>query len=156
MTEARRLYMAKWRERNRARIIERNSTPSAKAYQRKYQKSYRARHKAALSERQRDRQLRSYGGSLDLYRAKWVEQGGCCAICKRPPRDFGSVFQKTLHLDHDHETKTPRGLLCHACNAAIGILLDDASVCRAAAEYLESHGARPKLPRAKRAEVACG
>jgi len=38
-------------------------------------------------------------------------QGGVCGICKRPPKPG-----KNLHIDHDHKTGRPRGLLCYRCN----------------------------------------
>lgn len=42
-----------------------------------------------------------------------VEQNGLCAICSTDIRDDPSV-------DHDHETKVIRGLLCRQCNASLG------------------------------------
>jgi hypothetical protein len=44
-----------------------------------------------------------------------------------------------LAVDHSHETGAFRGLLCHSCNRAIGLLGDDPARLRAAAEYLEDH-----------------
>jgi len=44
----------------------------------------------------------------------FVEQGGCCKICRKPPK------KNRLAVDHDHETKIVRGLLCLRCNYALG------------------------------------
>lgn len=39
-------------------------------------------------------------------------QGCACAICRVPLGKF--------HIDHDHNTKAVRGLLCHGCNVKLG------------------------------------
>ena len=41
---------------------------------------------------------------------------GACENC-------GST--KRLCIDHNHATKKPRGLLCHRCNTALGLLKDE-------------------------------
>ena len=41
---------------------------------------------------------------------------GACECC-------GST--EKLCIDHCHETEKPRGLLCHKCNTALGLLDDD-------------------------------
>lgn len=43
-----------------------------------------------------------------------VVQGKKCAICRC------QLTLKTAKLDHDHKTGYIRGLLCHACNLAVG------------------------------------
>lgn len=61
-------------------------------------------------------------------------QGGTCAICKSPdPKGKGK-----FHVDHCHSTGRVRGLLCHACNLALGHMHDDPVRLREAALYLES------------------
>lgn len=50
--------------------------------------------------------------------------------------------QQTLFIDHDHNTNEVRGLLCHGCNAAIGLMVDNPARLRAAAEYLERRDAK--------------
>lgn len=60
-------------------------------------------------------------------------QAGGCAICKEK-------FLKTPHVDHDHESGRVRGLLCRACNTAIGMLKDSSAVSQLATEYLKRHG----------------
>lgn len=82
-----------------------------------------------------------YGVTLEWYDAKFREQGGVCAICCQPEtmkvrRDGEAV---SLAVDHHHGTDTPRGLLCHMCNRALGMFGDDLARLRAAIAYLESH-----------------
>jgi NMD protein affecting ribosome stability and mRNA decay len=43
-----------------------------------------------------------------------------------------------LHVDHNHVTKTIRGILCHDCNIALGLLKDDVDRILKLAHYLES------------------
>ena len=52
-------------------------------------------------------------------------------ICKSPPG------HKSLHIDHDHKTGKVRGLLCHGCNTAIGLMKDDVNILTKAIEYLK-------------------
>ncbi len=47
-------------------------------------------------------------------------QGGCCAICSRKMRTDNCKAMDGEQADHDHETGTPRALLCRACNQALG------------------------------------
>jgi hypothetical protein len=42
-----------------------------------------------------------------------------------------------LSVDHNHATGEIRGLLCQACNHAIGKFKDKPELCRKAADYLE-------------------
>jgi hypothetical protein len=58
---------------------------------------------------------------------------GTCGIC-------GCVPKEKLALDHDHSTGKIRGLLCMACNTALGKFKDDTSILQRAIEYLRKHG----------------
>lgn len=92
-----------------------------------------------------DRDLRKdFGLSRDQYEDMLVAQGGVCAICKRHEIQMRSGNRKKLAIDHDHSDGTFRGLLCAACNSALGHFEDDAVRLRAAAAYLEAHAAKPK------------
>jgi hypothetical protein len=70
------------------------------------------------------------------------EQGGVCAICKRVDPDH------MLAIDHDHACcpskrscgACVRGLLCGACNRALGLFDDDSARLIAAAEYCANRG----------------
>jgi Recombination endonuclease VII len=77
---------------------------------------------------------RRYGMSPAEYAALLAKQGGACAICRK--RSKGR-----LCVDHCHVTGTVRGLLCHACNLALGSLKEDQASLVAALAYL---GALPR------------
>ena len=57
-----------------------------------------------------------------------VAAGPCC-ICGRA--------DQRITVDHDHATGKVRGLLCHSCNVALGLLGDDISRLTAAIVYLK-------------------
>jgi hypothetical protein len=73
------------------------------------------------------------GWTADQYDLAYVEQGGCCYLCRR----HASELPHGLVADHCHESNTPRRLLCDACNTALGLLRDDAELIRRAANYIE-------------------
>jgi hypothetical protein len=84
-----------------------------------------------------------HGISADTYKERAAEQGWKCAICaSTSPGGKGN-----LHVDHDHGCcpgsyscgKCMRGLLCHLCNTGLGLMRDNPSILRAAAEYLEQY-----------------
>ena len=76
-----------------------------------------------------DRKSR-YGVSSAEFDRMLHEQGGVCAVCRRPST-------KTLHVDHCHDTGVVRGLLCDLCNRGLGYFRDESQMLRAAADYLE-------------------
>jgi hypothetical protein len=81
-----------------------------------------------------DRHLRrTYNITLEEYQALAEAQGGGCAICHEPSRKIHTK----LSVDHDHATGKIRGLLCHACNQSIGMMLDDPALLREKANYIE-------------------
>ena len=86
-------------------------------------------------EKGREKKLRDlYGISTADYDALLTAQGGGCAICgSKTPKSSRS---KHLFVDHDHDTGDVRGLLCHQCNAAIGLFQDDPARIAAAVAYL--------------------
>lgn len=88
-----------------------------------------------VSERNR---LAKYGITAEECRAMLAAQIGCCAVCAMPISLLGEKSAPDLaHVDHDHETGAVRGLLCRACNLAIGHMKDSPQRLRAAAAYLE-------------------
>ena len=95
-------------------------------------------HKRVTREKRRENGLkRAYGLTLEEYQLLEKKQNYRCAICgvhKKEARGKGS-----FHVDHCHETKKIRGLLCHYCNTAIGALRDDPEIIEAAARYVRKH-----------------
>ncbi len=80
-----------------------------------------------------------YGVALEEYEAMVQDADGKCPICgeaQSPPFEV-------LDLDHDHITGKVRGLLCRACNLALGGARDDPRILRALADYIEHHRASP-------------
>ncbi len=104
--------------------------------------------RAHEKEQQRDwRFKRNFGITLDDYRAMFAEQGGVCAICRRPERRLFRGQLKMLVVDHDHVTGRVRGLLCDDCNLALGRFQDSADIIRRVLAYLtplEESPARPE------------
>ena len=54
--------------------------------------------------------LRLYNVSKPVWDKMLADQGGHCALCDKEP----------TVVDHDHVTNVVRGLLCYACNIALG------------------------------------
>lgn len=68
-----------------------------------------------------------------IYDRLYRQQKGCCAICGV----HQSELKKRLSIDHDHKTKTIRGLLCGNCNLGIGLLNEEVQVLQNAILYLD-------------------
>jgi Recombination endonuclease VII len=75
--------------------------------------------------------IRKYGMTQD--EAIAMRERGC-DICGEKNGDSGRWGN--LHIDHDHDTGRVRGVLCSACNTAIGYFKDDPALLEAAAAYL--------------------
>lgn len=75
-----------------------------------------------------------HGYSIDneTYDAFIIAQTGRCAICLVQFSD-----EVLPCVDHCHETKRVRGILCPGCNLGIGYLKDDPVRIRVAAEYVQ-------------------
>lgn len=95
------------------------------------------------SSTKRDQNLRTrYGIGLLEYEKLLAYQNGVCAVCGGPPGTEDDVFR----VDHDHQTGAVRGLLCLACNAALGHIKDDPVAADRMRLYLETHRPTPTLP----------
>lgn len=136
-SEAKRAYQRDYYARNREAIRERR-----RAYMAEYREKNRERvRRLGRESRNRRWHLMAYGLTDEQYRAMVEAQGGLCAICGQPETAIRRGAVKPLAVDHDHETRKVRALLCHNCNAALGLMRDDPTRLRAAADYLLFAGA---------------
>ena len=82
---------------------------------------------------------RYYGITVADYYRMLDEQGGGCAICsKKVPcvRKHKYTAVEAFFVDHCHATGKVRGLLCNACNRALGYFEDDPDRLIRASDYL--------------------
>lgn len=77
----------------------------------------------------------SYGISVEDWARLFHLQRGLCAVC-------GDVLihdrQRGVNVDHCHRTGRIRGLLCHYCNKAAGLVRDRPAIAAALAAYLRN------------------
>lgn len=115
------LSSKKWKKDNNEKM---------KAYKRKYYK------KLTPEDRKKWMLNRVYGLSIDQFMDMELKQGGVCGICG------GTTKGKSLSVDHNHETGEVRGLLCHRCNTALGLLNEDINIFNKSIEYLNYHNGK--------------
>lgn len=80
----------------------------------------------------------AYGVTLAEYLVLQEQQNGRCAICKS---EGAKDRHGKLCLDHDHQTRRARGLLCITCNAGLGSFKDNPELLAAAILYLGKYHA---------------
>lgn len=79
-------------------------------------KTWRASNREKQAAYQRRFSLATYGLTEEEYDAMLHAQGAACAMCGKACRTG-----RQLAVDHDHLTGRVRGLLCMACNQALGV-----------------------------------
>jgi len=112
------------------KIVCRNcSLNRARAYRAK-EKEERNTERIALVK---DSKMRSrYGIGLNDFNAATIAQDSKCAICQKGGRK--------LFIDHSHEDKKVRALLCNICNTGFGLLAENIQYMDNAKQYLMFHG----------------
>ncbi len=145
-SECRRKKVKAWRDANPARAKEickqsrmRNPEASRKRANEWHKKNH-ARHLAYMAERRKTHALQilssklqsAFGITIAEYNALFSSQKGACAICHKSP----DQNKKRLAVDHCHNTKKVRGLLCSTCNQGIGLFKDDVKLLQSAILYL--------------------
>lgn len=84
-------------------------------------------------EYHRDYKLRTrFGITSEQYDQMFSEQNGLCYLCRKPSK-------QTLAVDHSHQTKTIRKLLCFHCNTVLGHIKENKNLLRRMIEYLETY-----------------
>jgi hypothetical protein len=133
----------KRREAHRKSNAKRRTNPKLKARDAEYNRRYVKKRREDPAYRQKNNlqiQLGGTGWTPAMKEATSAEQGNRCMICRqtpKPKKPQGGVGG--LCADHAHTIPPqPRALLCHSCNAGLGLFKDSPELCRAAAEYLEA------------------
>ena len=88
----------------------------------KWSADYRKQNKKKIDDGERKRK---FGLELGEFDKTKDAQKGLCAICGLPESAKRKNKVKELAVDHNHTTKEIRGLLCHKCNIALGLLKVD-------------------------------
>lgn len=123
---------AEWRKRNAEKRRE---------YQREY---YKRNREAALEYSRRIRTPKynrekniysKYGITQDEFLSLLKSQENKCACCGKEFVDTPS--KRGAYIDHCHNSKRVRGLLCNRCNAGIGFLGDTIEGIQRAIDYLQ-------------------
>lgn len=102
--------------------------------------SARSRYHATKAVRNPMRVLRRFGLTQADYDEILAAQAGHCAVCDATTGEG----KRRLFVDHDHKTNRVRGLLCHRCNSALGLLDDNPTRIRALADYVAAEATLTK------------
>lgn len=80
----------------------------------------------------------NYNMTINDYNDLYNHQNGLCYICNTEGFTMAEHHKMKLVVDHCHTTGKVRGLLCHNCNRALGLLKDNVDYFKRAIVYLES------------------
>lgn len=78
--------------------------------------------------------LKTYNLSLEELERLSLRQDNKCAGCGISSQD---ATRQKLYVDHCHLTGNVRGLLCHHCNTALGLVKDNLETLKNLISYLE-------------------
>jgi len=110
-----------------------------------YKRKHRVAHAAEYAARAKAKRLARGVPAHDYLHSRWgltksqydamaESQHGVCAVCSKP-----DITGRRLAVDHCHKTGKLRGLLCYACNTALGRFNDDVSLLSKAIKYLQHY-----------------
>lgn len=97
-----------------------------------HHKEYYKNNKDKKKKHARTYVLKQYALTPDEFAGILADQNYVCAICKKP-----NTTKQNWHVDHDHQTKQVRGILCVNCNLMLGNAKDDPIVLENAIIYLK-------------------
>ena len=75
---------------------------------------------AKYEAKRRSNYRQRYKITIEEYDELFAKQNGVCAICERPENLTKDGKLHMLAVDHNHETRKVRGLLCMNCNTRLG------------------------------------
>ena len=127
-------YQRAWKQHNpdRVRTYARDYAERHPDKLREDHRRWYAKNRDVVSARSRKQK---YGLTPAAWTTLFDGQGQACKICRTTSPGMN---RKAWATDHNHDTGEVRGILCLACNLALGILRDDLSLVLAAADYLRA------------------
>ena len=119
-------------------------------------KNRKAKKKLRTSPRfRRAEKIKSHGLTIEAHQSLFEAQNGVCAICKLSEGALNpnTGLPRHLSIDHDHRCcpgrsscgKCVRGLLCHKCNSALGVI-ESIGSAQPFTEYLAVLAGENRLP----------
>jgi hypothetical protein len=103
-----------------------------KKHKAEYDKKYRQINPQNKDDKYFKTIKREYNCSKEQYNEFFKISGNKCMICSKMP-----YKGKRLHLDHNHITHEPRGLLCTRCNWYLHTIENDNQVLEKIKKYLK-------------------
>jgi hypothetical protein len=131
-------YKKRWRVANKDKIkeIDRRSKEKHKAARYEKAKVWKKKNPDKVKRLNRRTHLkRKYGITEEQYNLMLESQNLCCALCEKHQQEL----IRPLGVDHNHATGKVRGLLCHECNAAIGLVKEDINLLFKIIDYLKRY-----------------
>lgn len=134
----------KWTSDGRQSYCKKCAIVKSKMYKKRLQESGQW---GAFSKRytRKSRLKKRYGIKPEQYTAMMDSQDGKCAICGRDRSEIvrnGKTERMHLSVDHCHETKEIRGLLCTRCNGLVGRVEANMNIMVRLFDYLRETGSR--------------
>jgi len=129
-------YMKKYRENNSEYFSEYNKRwrKDNIEHVKQYEKEYNKKTKKRRSIRDRIKKLDIEYGLTPLdYNNMLIKQNYRCDICNIHVDELN----KTLCVDHNHNTGNVRALLCSKCNSALGFVDENKNILKNMINYLD-------------------
>jgi len=126
-----------WYVKNRERILakQRKRNKENPGRRAEYGKEYYRLHRKKAIKRDKERSLiRNYGITIKEKKQLWRHQNKKCALCG------DKLLFKNSNVDHDHNTKKIRGVICRSCNWMLGHAHDSVEILEKAIQYLNKSG----------------
>jgi len=136
-----------YKEENKEKLKEKNRKSNEKRknkdINRDYKKEYQDKKERHGKLYSLHKQCKSHKMELQDYFDMVTAQDNKCAICGNEETRICGVSKNVnrLCIDHCHETKKVRELLCHSCNTGIGKFKENEELLMKAMEYLRKHNA---------------
>lgn len=116
-------------EKGRAQILEYKKTAAWKEKRRRQRIAYKKRYGVRENNKKKNIYYKK-NYNITLETAQRMKANGCEACGNKTD---------TMHIDHCHETRYVRGVLCSSCNSALGSLGENRKRIEGLLEYLISN-----------------